>query len=99
MFAMRAEGIGAYRRHAEWRKKPRRVLGYTARIALGKDRPLVPCRIADISEGGALLRLARADAVPPLFALLLTATGDARRFCQVVRRDGTMLGVRFIAAL
>lgn len=99
MFAIAADGSGTYRRHAELRKKRRRALGYDARIATDKDRPLVPCRIADISEGGALLCLSRADAVPAIFTLLLTATGDAHRFCQVVRRNGTTLGVRFIEAL
>jgi hypothetical protein len=44
--------IGTYRRHAEWRKKPRRPFSYDARIQTAKGKPLVACLVADISEGG-----------------------------------------------
>ncbi len=90
--------IGNYRDHAELRKKPRRPFAFNARIVAAKDKPLVPCRIADISEGGARLVLAHDDELPKIFTLLLTPKGDTRRFCQVMRRDGTTLGVKFIAA-
>jgi hypothetical protein len=91
--------IGNYRTHAELRQKPRRPFRYNARIATSKDKPLVSCCIADISEGGARLVLARDDELPQIFTLLLTPKGDTRRFCQVIRRDGATLGVRFIEAL
>ncbi len=91
--------IGNYRTHAELRKKPRRPFNYTARIVAAEDKPLVPCLIADISEGGARRCLARDEELPQIFTLLLTPKGDTRRFCQVTRRDGTILGVRFIEAL
>lgn len=91
--------IGNYRTHAELRKKPRRPFPFNARIATTKDKPLVPCWIADISEGGARLCLARDEELPQIFTLLLTPKGDTRRFCQIIRRDGPTLGVRFIEAL
>jgi len=81
------------------RKKPRRPFAFNARIATAKDTPLIACRIADISEGGARLCLLRDEELPQIFTLLLTPKGDTRRFCQVSRRDGTTLGVRFIEAL
>ena len=91
--------IGNYRTHAELRKKPRRPFGYNARIVTAEDEPLVSCCIADISEGGARLVLACDDELPQIFTLLLTPKGNTRRFCQVIRRDGATLGVRFIEAL
>jgi hypothetical protein len=91
--------IGNYRTHAELRKKPRRTFHYNARIVTAKDKPLVPCWIADISQGGARLFLAHDEELPQIFTLLLTPKGDTQRFCQVIRRDGTTLGVRFIEAL
>ncbi len=91
--------IGNYRTQAELRKKPRRPFPYNARIVTAKDRPLVACCIADISQGGARLWLAHDEDLPPVFTLLVTPKGDTRRFCQILRRDGTTLGVRFIKAL
>jgi hypothetical protein len=90
--------IGNFRDHAELRKKPRRPFPFNARIVAAKDKPLVVCWIADISEGGARLVLAHNEDVPPVFTLLLTPKGDTRRFCQVMRRDGTTLGVKFVEA-
>jgi hypothetical protein len=91
--------IGNYRTHAELRKKPRRSFHYNARIVTAKDKPLVSCWIADISEGGARLCLEHDEELPQIFTLLLTPKGDTRRFCQVIRRAGPTLGVRFIEAL
>jgi PilZ domain len=91
--------IGNFRAQTELRKKPRRPFAFNARIATAKDTPLIACRIADISEGGARLCLARDEELPQIFTLLLTPKGDTRRVCHVIRRDGTTLGVRFIEAL
>jgi hypothetical protein len=91
--------IGNYRTHAELRKKPRRSLHYNARIVTAKNRPQIRCWVADISASGARLGLEHDQELPQIFTLLLTPKGDTRRFCQVIRRDGTTLGVRFIEAL
>jgi hypothetical protein len=91
--------IGTYRTHAEQRKKPRRPFKYNAKIVIGKGKPQLNCLVVDVSEGGARICLARDVEVPAIFTLLLTRDGGARRFCQTLRRDGTILGVRFIEAL
>jgi hypothetical protein len=88
--------IGNYRAHPELRKKPRRPFKYNARIATGKGQPPLACLVVDISEGGARICLARDQEVPPIFTLVLTRDGGLRRHCQTLRRDGTVLGVRFI---
>jgi hypothetical protein len=91
--------IGTYRTHAEQRKKPRRLFKYNAKIVAGKGKPQLNCLVVDVSEGGARICLARDVEVPAIFTLLLTRDGGARRFCQTLRRDGMVLGVRFIEAL
>jgi PilZ domain len=88
--------IGNYRTHPELRKKPRRPFKYNARIATGKGQPPLACLVVDISEGGARICLARDREVPPIFTLVLTGDGGLRRHCRTLRRDGTVLGVRFI---
>lgn len=91
--------IDNYRTHAELRKKPRRPLHYNARIVTAKDRPQIACWVADVSASGARLSLEHDENLPQRFTLLLTPKGDTRRFCQVIRRGGTTLGVRFIKTL
>jgi hypothetical protein len=90
--------IGNYRTHAELRKKPRRPFKYNAKIAAGKGKPLLDCVVIDVSEGGARICLARDEDLPQIFILVLTRDGSMRRYCRTLRRDGTVLGVRFIAA-
>ena len=91
--------IGTYRTHAELRKKPRRPFKHNAKIITGKGKPQLNCLVVDVSEGGARICLARDEDVPTIFTLLLTRDGGTRRYCQTLRRDGTILGVRFIEAL
>jgi hypothetical protein len=87
--------IGNFRNHAELRKKPRRQFNYNARIHVDKDTPLIVCSISDISEGGARIALEREETLPDTFMLLLTPSGDARRQCRVIWREGLVLGVKF----
>jgi hypothetical protein len=57
------------------------------------------CAIADISASGAKLILQSSMAGLNLseFFLLLTPSGSAYRRCALVRVEGEMIGVRFIA--
>ena len=43
----------------------------------------------------ARLALDRDQELPDTFILLLTASGDARRHCRVIWRDGLTVGVEF----
>jgi hypothetical protein len=52
--------------------------------------------MSDVSESGARLILARNQQIPDRFVLLLAASGGPRRHCQVVWRDATIVGVRFV---
>jgi len=87
--------VGNFRNRAELRKKPRRQFHYVAKVVIDESGTVVPCSIADISETGARIVLESDTMLPDRFVLLLTATGEARRYCHVVWRSGTAVGVTF----
>jgi hypothetical protein len=74
----------AHRRQAAW-------------VVLDGGVAKIPCVLWDISEGGARLAAAHGGALPEAFGLFLSKDGKSRRFCQVVWRRGSQLGVRFVA--
>ena len=86
---------GNFRARAELRKNLRRQFQYSARIFIHKDEPLRPCTIHDISNTGARLVLERDQELPDKFILLLTKNVGARRYCKVVWREKTSVGVEF----
>jgi hypothetical protein len=77
------------------RKKPRRHFRYHARILTSKSGPPCSCEIADISETGARIVLEKDEELPVRFVLLLSTSGDARRVCRLIWRDGLTAGVAF----
>jgi PilZ domain len=89
--------VGNYRNQAELRKKPRRQFHYNASILLDAKSAPQPCAIADVSATGARILLAAECTLPERFILLLTRSGEARRHCRLVWRDGLAAGVEFPA--
>ena len=87
--------VGNYRNQAELRKKPRRQFHYNASVLLGAKSVPQPCAIADISATGARIVLATVCELPERFILLLTRSGEARRHCRLVWRNGLAAGVEF----
>jgi hypothetical protein len=87
--------VGNFRNHAELRRKPRRQFHYNASVLLDAKSVPQPCEIADISATGARIVLAKECELPERFILLLTRSGDARRHCRLVWRDGLAAGVEF----
>jgi hypothetical protein len=61
------------------------------------DAPWIECYILDISENGACLDVGDL-AVPRVFGLSLTASGEVRRACTLIWRRGELVGVRFVSA-
>lgn len=57
-----------------------------------------PCRMMDVSEGGALLSIEGpiGDLDLKEFFLLLSSTGLAYRRCKLVRVNGNQIGVVFL---
>jgi hypothetical protein len=76
------------------RKSRRRPISYHARLELRAGKP-VGCVLSDISDTGARLDVPYPDKVPDRFLLWLTASGNARRTCQVVWRKARQMGVKF----
>ena len=82
-------------KRAELRTKPRRQFHYNASVLLDATSPPQPCAIADISATGARIVLATECNLPERFILLLTPSGEARRHCRLVWRNGLAAGVEF----
>jgi hypothetical protein len=87
--------VGNYRNRAELRKKPRRQFHYDASVLLDGTSPPIACAIADISETGARIVLQAECELPERFILMLTPSGEARRHCRLVWRNGLSAGVEF----
>jgi len=54
------------------------------------------CRIKDISDGGARLRLDKDDTAPVRFVLRLTKDGSVGRICERMWSKGNEVGVKFV---
>jgi hypothetical protein len=67
-----------------------------ARIDPGRGTRPLHCIVADMSETGARLTLAKDAKLPEEFVLVLTADGRSRRRCRVLRRDHLEVSVRFL---
>jgi hypothetical protein len=80
----------------EQRKAKRAHRRQAAWVVLDGGVAKIPCVLWDISEGGARIAAAHGGALPAVFGLFLSKDGKSRRFCQVVWRRGTQLGVRFV---
>ena len=87
--------LGKFRNQAELRRKPRRNFHYNASVLLDGTSPPRPCAISDISDTGARIMLQAECELPERFILLLTRSGEARRHCRLVWRDGLSAGVEF----
>ena len=76
------------------RKETRQSVHRWARIELGDNRSL-GCRICNMSNGGALLRVQNVKSLPKTFALTDIIAGTTRRVAIVwIGRD--RVGVRFL---
>jgi hypothetical protein len=81
---------------AEKRKNLRRTVSYPAWIHLSKDAPPQECALCDASEKGAQLAVSAPEKVPENFILALSADGSATRYCRVVWRTESQVGVEFV---
>jgi hypothetical protein len=55
--------------------------------------------VSDISQSGARLDVGSSNDCPDHFVLMLSKNGAARRFCAVMWRRGTEMGVKFARTL
>jgi hypothetical protein len=61
------------------------------------DAPWIECMIVDVSANGVCLEVG-AMAVPELFGLAFTSSGEVLRVCALVWRQGEEVGARFVNA-
>lgn len=61
------------------------------------DAPWIACTIVDVSVHGVCLDVGDL-AVPKLFGLTFTSTGDVLRVCALIWRRGSRIGARFVTA-
>ena len=80
--------------HKEQRKAPRRLMRYSAWIAIAPKK-MHGCVLSDISETGARIDVEDSNIVPDRFPMFLSRNGRARRICTVVWRKPKQLGVTF----
>jgi hypothetical protein len=83
----------------QYRKSPRIPYDRIAWVEFEDGSPLLNCVIDDISDGGAKLLFKDALDMPDSFILWLSQDGRVARRCEVARRSGRELGVRFTARL
>ena len=78
----------------EKRQARRRPLRYTAWVALTANQRH-GCVVSDVSDTGARIDVQDSKTIPDHFVLMLSSNGAARRFCRVVWRKPTQMGVKF----
>jgi len=81
-----------------FRKFDRRKLKVHALLRHLNGQQLVEATSVDFSETGAKLTLQSAIAMPKQFFLTLSINETVQRKCELVWKDGTLIGVRFIKA-
>ena len=82
----------------EQRKWPRKGVNADGFLYECDGWPIGPCRIEDVSVGGAKLTHAVGEKLPERLVLLLSRNGQVRRDCEVAWRDKDSVGVRFLGA-
>jgi len=85
---------------SERRRSPRswvRIGGELIIVKGLRGTSTVACKVLNRSKGGALIKVASADAVPDDFYLTLPTDRSRRIICTVVRRGKKLLRVRFVS--
>jgi hypothetical protein len=78
-------------------KKVRVDLQQTGFLIPAPDAPWIECTIFEISDEGVGLEVGTL-AVPKIFGLAFTASGEVLRICWLTWRNGERIGARFVSA-
>jgi hypothetical protein len=81
--------------HADRRREVRRRLGIPSVVYVPKTRLRFSCTVVDLSQRGARVHCDEAHSLPDSFVLFINGAEAISRVCDVVRRTGATLGVRF----
>ena len=82
----------------EKRRARRQTLRYTAWLAVTAEQR-IGCVVSDVSETGARIDVQDSKVIPDHFVLMLSSSGAARRYCRVMWRKPTQIGVKFERSL
>jgi len=77
----------------DMRKNVRRISNAAGTIYF--NAAYIPCRLENISDGGACVQLASDTTIPPYFVLIVPPE-KLERSCFVVWRNGGRVGVQFV---
>lgn len=81
--------------HEDRRREPRRRLGIPSVVYVPQTRLRFSCTVIDLSQHGARVHCDEAGDLPDSFVLFINGTEAISRVCDVARRNGGTLGVRF----
>lgn len=79
------------------RKSVRVDLYTTGFVIPAPEAPWIECTIVDVSANGVCLDVGDL-AVPKLFGLAFTSSGEVLRVCALIWRRGERIGARFVSA-
>ena len=86
---------GVNYRGKERRAHPRKVIDEHGELTLEEEQMILPCRVVNISEGGAKVIC---DAIPPSGSTVFLEMSNGKRFEGVTTRYGHgELGIKFTA--
>jgi hypothetical protein len=78
------------------RRAKRKRFRYAGAIDIGAGSELLPCEIADISDGGArVVVFTDPNELPDSIELVLSPNGMVRRNCRIAWRSDTEIGLQF----
>jgi hypothetical protein len=79
------------------RRSVRVDLYTTGFVIPAPDAPWIECTIVDVGENGVCLDVGDL-AVPKVFGLAFTSSGEVLRVCALIWRRGERIGARFVSA-
>lgn len=79
-------------------RPPRARRNQEAWLVADEGFALRPCKVTDLSDGGARLELDVAERLPKFFRLIFSRTTRAGPQCEMRWRRGRSVGVKFLPA-
>lgn len=85
----------------ERRTHPRQSVTHRGMLSFDDGKSTVACQVVNLSEGGALIRVASPQGLPQLVSLIYDRLDEqlpevASAFCMVVRREPRVAALKFL---
>lgn len=82
------------RDHFERRAKGRTTINHGAAVFFEAETGIYSCRVCNVTNDGASIRLSGLDLVPPFFDISFDNFRTTRQ-CRLIWREGDLVGVAF----